>query len=311
MIKENSVAIIIVNWNGYQDTYECLKSLETLDYKNHHVFLVDNGSVDGSGNKIEADYKSGKFNLGISFLYSKDNLGFAGGNNIAIKQAYEEGYEFFWMLNNDTIVEKEALKPLVEHLKENTVTGIVGSKILYYDSDKIWFAGGELNALTGKTKHIGFKEVDTGQYDMKKEVGYITGCSLCFRREVLEEVGYMFEDYFLYYEETDWNIRVKQNGFIVEYIPDSVIYHKVSISSGGENNIAPYVAYYYIRNSLVMVKRTQSRWVVPIAFIFGLYNSLKLTAKIILRKQNDFPTRVKYIVRGIIDGINNKLGKHV
>lgn len=310
---DKDVAIIILNWNAYNDTFECLKSLEHLTYPHFHVFLVDNASQDGSFDKLQQDYKDGKFHIPITFIQTGANLGFAGGNNVAIKQAYNQGYQYFWLLNNDTVVDPNALTPLVETLENDKQVGIVGSKIYYYGTNKIWFAGGKVNTWTGKTRHIGIKEEDVGQYDQLREVDYITGCSLGFRREILETVGYMCEDYFLYYEETDWNIRINNKGWKIVYQPSSVIYHKVSNSSGGERrSMPPYIAYYHVRNPFAMIRKMQKRCSYVrnfVAFLSMLWNVMKKSAKIFLLNEDNKFFRIELILKGFIDAINMRMGK--
>ncbi|OAO76716.1 glycosyltransferase family 2 protein [Anoxybacillus flavithermus] len=309
-VTDKDVAIIILNWNAYDDTFECLKSLEHLTYPYFHVFLVDNDSQDDSFKKLQQNYKEGKFNLDITFIQIGANLGFAGGNNVAIKEAYEQGYQYFWMLNNDTVVDPNALTPLVEALEADRQIGIVGSKIYYYGTNRVWFAGGEVNKWTGKTRHIGYKQMDTGQYNNSKEVDYITGCSLFFSRRLLEDIGYMTEDYFLYYEETEWNIRAKQKGWSIVYVPESVVYHKVSAASGGENNISPHAYYYFIRNCFVMICRTQKSLLKRLfAVLYLLANVMKKQMKVILGREKEKKVKIMYIYRGAIDALRNKMGK--
>src|SRR5690242_9955962 len=117
VMKNKDVAIIILNWNNYEDTYECLKSLENLIYSNFDVYLVDNNSDDNSFTKLINDQDNGKFTVHINFIKSTANIGFAGGNNLGINQAYNEKYKYFWLLNNDTIVDKYSLGELVETLE--------------------------------------------------------------------------------------------------------------------------------------------------------------------------------------------------
>lgn len=306
---ENKVAIIIVNWNSYNDTIECLKSLNDIKEVNFKVFLVDNNSTDKSMDEIISYYDNYSFNYDIEFICNKENLGFAGGNNVGIRKAYNDNCKFFWLLNNDTVVDEKALVNLINTFKNEDI-GIVGSKILYYDSNKIWFAGGLINEYIGRTSHIGIKEDDLGQYDYQKEVDYISGCSLCFTREMLDKVGYMLEDYFLYFEETDWNLRAKKCGFKIIYVPDSIVYHKVSYSSGGMNNIKPYVPYYELRNSIAMIKRTQNNTRFLLTIVYAVFLLLKIHAKIFIRYRNNYRVRSKYAFKGIIDGIKLKMGKH-
>ncbi|KYD31977.1 glycosyltransferase family 2 protein [Parageobacillus toebii] len=310
-VTEKHVAIIILNWNAYNDTFECLKSLEHLTYPYFHVFLVDNASQDGSFDKLQQDYKNGTLNVPITFIQTGANLGFAGGNNVAIKEAYNQGYQYFWMLNNDTVVDPNALTPLVEAIQKESTIGIVGSKIYYYGTNKIWFAGGTVNLYTGKSKHIGFRKSDNSDFNIEKEVDYITGCSLFFHRRVIEVVGYMSEDYFLYNEETEWNIRARKKGFKIVYVPQSIVYHKVSASSGGEKNIAPYIDYYDLRNSYVMILRTQERTFNKlIAFLYLCFTLLKKIIKVCFILRNRIRGRIWYLFRGFLDAILLNMGKH-
>jgi GT2 family glycosyltransferase len=309
-VTDKDVAIIILNWNAYDDTFECLKSLEHLTYPYFHVFLVDNASQDNSFDKLRQDYRDGKFNVPITFIQTGKNLGFAGGNNVAIKEAYKQGYEYFWMLNNDTVVDPNALTPLVETLEKDRQVGIVGSKIYYFGTNKIWFAGGKINLLNGTTKHIGIKEIDIGQFDQIKEVDYITGCSLFFRRGLLETIGYMREDYFIYYEETDWNLRANNYGWKIKINPKSIIYHKVSVSSGGENNPKPYVAFYDIRNKFQMIKRNQINNFKYLKYLFLIIDVLKKILKVFIFNLDKKQERLWYILKGLSYALSNRMGKH-
>ena len=297
-MSKDAVAIILLNWNSYRDTYDCLKSLEDLDHKNIHVFLADNKSKDDSFNTLKKDFRNGVFNLDITFIQTGANLGFAGGNNVAIKEAYKLGYYYFWLLNNDTVVNSNALSELLSTLKSDTSVGIVGSKIYYFGTNSIWFAGGTVNTWTGRTSHIGQREVDSGQFDQMKEIGYITGCSLCFPRPLLEEIGYMKEEYFLYYEETDWNLRARNKGWKIVYNPKSIVYHKVSMSTGGEKNPSPIVAFYDLRNAYWMIKNTQPRKKHIVALCFKYLKAIKKLGRVV--KQNNKLTRIKYIGKALI-----------
>ena len=305
---EKDTAIILLNWNAYEDTFACLKSLENLTYDHFHVFLVDNDSQDDSFSKLKNDYESDSFLIPVTFIQSGGNIGFAGGNNVGIKEAYEKGYEYFWLLNNDTEVDSEALTPLVNYLKENKDVGIVGSKIYYYGTNKIWFAGGTDNLNTGKTVHIGMGEEDQGQYNENIEVGYITGCSLAFKRELIDSIGYMDEDYFLYYEETDWNVHARKQGWRVVYLFKSVVYHKVSQSMKTNNQYpAVFVDYYDIRNSYYFLKRNGNS---TNAWLLIWYRIFKKIVKIFIKNYPDKKKRYLYIKKALLDAFTNSMGKH-
>lgn len=298
----NKVAIIILNWNNYKDTTECLQSVDKLDYKDFCVFLVDNHSQDHSFRKLKEDYEHRQYNMAIMFIQSAENLGFAGGNNLAIKQAYDQGYSYFWLLNNDTVVSPDSLIYLVEEMDTDPNTGMAGSKIYYYGTRTIWFAGGKINTFTGRAKHPGIGESDCGQYDVRREVDYITGCSLLVRREVIDSVGLMKKKYFLYFEEAEWNLRARNGGWKMIYRPESVIFHKVSISTGGEKKQAPFVAFYEIRNAYWMIKETQQNKIkICTSFLYKYYQALRKIMDIYRFNQDKKIIRIKYIIKGLLN----------
>lgn len=302
------VAIILLNWNGYNDSYECIKSLEYLDYNNFHVFLVDNASTDGSYEKLVQDNRLGKFNVEVTCIQSGGNLGSAGGNNVGINAAYELGYDYFWMLNNDTYVDNIALSALINVIDADQKIGIVGSKIYFADSKRLWFAGGEVNPYMGTSKHFGINEEDHGQYDDINEVDFIVGCSMLFRRELVEEIGLLEEDYFIYYEDTDWNVRAKRNGWKIIYVPQSIIYHKES-SSTKADDLSPYYGYYLIRNGYLMASRMARnyKWMAMISLLIRI---VKFHILYVLKSKNK-RTRSNLIMKGAIHGIKQRTGPYV
>lgn len=249
MINEQpSVYIILVNYNGINDTIECIESLKKINYSNYKIIIIDNGSSDNSVNILRE-----KYNSEIKIIDLKKNYGFAGGNNIGINMALNENIDYVLLLNNDTVVEKNFLKELVILAENNKQIGVVGGKIYYFDDKKkIWYAGAKINTLTGKTKHIGVDEYDKGQYDKISETDYVTGCMMLVSTNVIKRVGNMDESYFLYYEETDWSVRIKNAGYKLIYQPNSIIYHKVSRSTKKINHV---MGYYYDRNSYYFVMK--------------------------------------------------------
>ncbi len=243
-----SVYVIILNWNGWQDTIECVESCRRLTYPNLHILLVDNGSIDGSEAILRERLPD------IELIQTGANLGFAGGNNAGIRHALDQGAGYVWLLNNDTVVEPHALSELVRVAESDNRIGMVGSKIFYYGtSNVLWYAGAVLEPdnLHGM-HHLGLKEEDRGQFDKVSETGFVTGCSLLATKGMIEETGLMDERFFLYFEDSDWNMRAKKRGWKLAYCPASVVYHKVSLSVGGA--ASPLMVYYYARNFLYFVK---------------------------------------------------------
>ena len=239
--------IIILNWNGWQDTTECVESCLKLTYSNSRILIVDNGSMDGSERELRQRFPE------LEILQTGSNLGYAGGNNVGIRHALARGAEYIWLLNNDTSVEPEALTSLVEAAETSSDVGIVGSLILHYQQPQtICFAGGYINWRDGSTRHLGIGEPDAGQYVLRRSVDYVSGCSMLLTRACIEKIGLLQKEYFLYYEETDWCARALRAGFKVFCQPASRVYHKESPSTGV---IPPVVLYYLIRNRLFFLAR--------------------------------------------------------
>ena len=257
------MCILILNWNGWQDTVACVESCRQLTYPDFRVLVVDNGSHDGSEAVLRECLPE------VEVIQTGANLGFAGGNNAGIRHAMAQGAAYVWLLNNDTIVDPEALSALVRAAEGDRAAGMVGSKIVYHEDPRLlWFAGAPLDpACPHKLKHRGYNEVDHGQYDDIAPSGYVTGCSLLARSAMIEEVGLLDESLFLYYEDVDWSIRAAVKRWGLVYCPQSVVRHKVSVSSGGAGS--PLAMYYCARNLLYFVRRNFPGRFYP-ALLFGL-----------------------------------------
>lgn len=246
---EPKVCIILVNYNSHKDTTECVKSLLEIDYSNYNVILVDNASTEEDP-VFEDTFLREKTIL----LKSDVNNGFSGGNNIAIKYAQAElEPDYFLLLNNDTIVDKHFLKEMVNCSKEYSDHAVIGGKIYYYhENNMLWYAGGSYNTDSGFAAHYGYKQIDDGSYSKNLYVSFITGCLMLIPREIIERVGLLNEEYFLYSEDTDYCCRVKNAGYDLVYCAKSIIYHKVSASTG-ENS--PTQQYYMLRNDLYLISK--------------------------------------------------------
>ncbi len=244
---EHLIGIVILNWNGTADTLECLESVTKLVDANYRIYIIDNGSVKSCKQEVLSAYPS------VNVIELPINRGFAGGVNVGIKAALRDGADYIWMLNNDTVVEKDTLKNLLHVAEMHLNFGIIGSKILsYYNIAIIEHAGGKVFPWKGRTAHIGTGERDIGQYNSIRIVDYVTGCSLLVNRSVIDQVGLLPEIYFLYFEETEWCIRASRRGWNIVYAPSSKVYHKGSKSIGVRS---PVMTYYFARNSLLFIKR--------------------------------------------------------
>lgn len=293
MITNLKVSIIIVNWNGYIDTLECLKSLENIEYPNYEVVIVDNGSTDNSVLEIKKHYPK------HLLIETNENLGFAGGNNVGIRYALDHGTDQILLLNNDTVVDKYFLKKLVDHSISNQNIGIVGPLIYYFkEKKKLWWQGGNFDFWFNFCDYS-FDKVPEKPY----QSSFISGCALLIKKDVIEKIGLLNEDYFLYYEDADWCFRAKKEGYNCTIIPSSIIWHKVSSSSG--SSLKPQNQYYFIRNKMLFAFRNFS------IFKFVLFivpYSLKFLGKTIFLFFTD-KDRVRYQFKGFRDYWRSKFGK--
>jgi len=250
--KSPLVFIIVLNWNGKDDTLECLGSLQQLDYPNFEIVVVDNGSTDGSEEVIRSSFPS------AHFIQTGRNLGYAGGNNVGIRFGLSHGADYVWLLNNDTTVDPQALTALVETAKADPRIAFVGSKIYFYDKpDVIWCAGGTIDlAEGGRTDHPGMGQEDKGQFESISDVGYVTGCSLLAGRTAIEAIGLLPEEYFLYFEETDWNLAAQKKGYRTVMAPDSHVWHKYADTGDYKERFI----YYSFRNRVHIVRKYASQY---------------------------------------------------
>ncbi|MDR1170858.1 MAG: glycosyltransferase family 2 protein [Bacteroidales bacterium] len=254
------VSVITVNYNQSAVTCEMLESLYRSGYPNLEVFVVDNASPSDRPGIIKERFPQ------VNFIQSDQNLGFAGGNNIAIKQAKGE---YIYLLNNDTTVPDGHIQVLVSLMTHNADYNVVCPKIkLFDDPDILMFAGfTELSPVTFRNKSYGYGEVDKGQHDKSRESAYAHGAAVILRRSVIEKAGLMNENYFLYYEEIDWSTRIKKAGYKIWYTPDTYVLHKESVSTGRNS---PLQSYYMNRNRVLYIMCNTSGLKKAIGFIYQM-----------------------------------------
>lgn len=266
------VAIIILNWNGWQDTIECLASLARLDYSNYRIILVDNGSTDDSVLRLR-QWIGAKSQFEI--IEAGQNLGFVGGNNLGLERGLLNGAEYCLMLNNDTTVEPDFLGKLIEARLRHKPAAIASPKIMFYgDRTKLWFAGGNYYPLIKKPFHAYYAQIDGGQLSEIKETSWVSGCCMLIKREVFEKIGFLDKDYFNNYEDVDFCARAGAAGYQIAVVPSSKIYHKFAASMGGK--FSPFYTYFRTRNNLLFLKKR--KWYLALALnfvIFPIYSTIE------------------------------------
>lgn len=233
---EPLVVIVVLNWNGREDCRECLESLRSLTYPNFRTLLVDNASTDDSVPFVREHFGE------VEVIENAQNLGFTEGNNVGMRRALEMDAGWVLLLNNDTTVEPDFVTKLVAAAQTDATIGVIGPRVnLYNPCDRIWFAGGHVTMLLGWTWHIGNHRTDGGQYTGCIDQDFQTGAAMMLSREVLTRVGLLDNGFFIYFEDTDLSLRAKAAGYRCVCCRDALIYHKVSMSTGG--GLTPGKAY--------------------------------------------------------------------
>jgi hypothetical protein len=258
------VCVVIVNWNGKQDTIECLASLRKISYRNFEIIVVDNGSVDGSAQAIRDKFSS------ILVLENGKNLGLAEGNNIGIRTALRRGAEWVLLLNNDVLVKKDFLAQLVKSAQAHEKIALAGPKIMYYPEKKrIWSAGLQERFFAEPCSR-GLGELDKRQFEKEEFVDSIHGVML-LNAKALQEIGLLYSDFFIMVEESEWGIRAKRRGWNVLFVPSSVVWHKVSRSVDKLEKPRAMSVYYTVRNWMVALKRDYGLLAFASVFLLNLF----------------------------------------
>ena len=301
---DQKVSIIIINYNGADDTLECLDSLSKIDYPDYEIILVDNASSDASFtlNEVHKNFPA------VKILAFPRNFGFAGGNNAGIKDALDGGARYALLLNNDTTVASDFLSQMVKAAKSDRNIGIVGAKIYYFaEKNRIWYNGSIFSWINGG-RHIQDDAIDENPGDKEiRNTEYVTGCALLIKKEVVEKIGLLCEDFFMYYEDIEWSLRARGAGYKTVVAPAAHIWHKVSRSASKMG--APVIHYYNIRNTLILTKAHAPAPIKALVYLWSAYHCVKQIAKLIMFRDRDSKHIARAIMRGISDFYRGKYGK--
>ena len=244
------LSIVVLAWNQCDVTLACLDSLSVLNYPANRpeIILVDNGSTDDTTRAVQASCPS------VSVLTNKENLGYAGGNNVGLRHALVQDADYVCILNNDVRVSPDFLAPLLAACQSRPDVGIATPLVAEaVDSQKIWALGSAVNWKTAEVTRLHAGEpVSVWQFGAPLEVDVASGTAMLVSRQVLEQVGLLDEAFYLYYEETDWCLRARRAGYRILAVPSSVVWHKVSATLG---QTSPVIDYYMVRNHLLFIAR--------------------------------------------------------
>jgi GT2 family glycosyltransferase len=250
------VSILILNWNGLEGTTECLKSLKKITYPNYEIIVVDNGSNGDDADVLEANFKDY-----IKLIRNDKNYGCSEGRNIAIRLLQNSSKpDYYLFMNNDMTVDPEFLTELVKVSERQPDIGIVGPKIYYFDfPDVIMSAGAKIDLNKGLTPNIGYRQQDKGQFDLEREVDFVSGCCMLIKNSVINKIGLVDNIYFCYFEDTDFCIRANRAGFKIIYCPLSKAWDKNRLVKkwwgGTEEKVSCNNYYFMARNSFIFVRK--------------------------------------------------------
>jgi len=295
-MKKTAICTINYGTKGY--TLNLLKSLKDLQ-GDFEIFLLENGSK--SNLIFKSDLPKTKYK--IHFYTSKTNLGFAGGNNLLIKEALKiGGFSYFWLLNNDAVVCRDSLTNLLSTFSKYPKTGVVGSLVIQ-DQSKVWWAGTNINLKHGKIykKFYGLNVLNVPKTISKTDE--VNGAAMCFSKEVFDKVGYLDTRFFHTGEDTDYSLRAKQAGFDLYFNPTSKVYHGVSKSSGGAYS---YKHMYYVERGRILLMKKYNDFGLP-SYLYLLPLWVKRMLGPLLKELNIKASFYTFV--GIIDGIRNVKGK--
>ena len=288
MNDNKKVVVILVNYNNSEDTIETIASIKKSTVP-VDIVVVDNASIKSDFIELERHVAND-----MLLLRSESNVGFAGGNNLAIREALENNsYDYFLLLNNDTVIAEDMIEKLLEYSGSET---IVVPKMLYYASpDIIWYGGGKINRLTGRAEHVdmGVKEKNS-KLKIPCQTLFATGCCMLIPKNVFKRIGLLDETYFMYCEDTEFCLRANKFGIKILYQPYAKLWHKVSRSTGGGDS--DFSLYYMTRNRLRYISDYKNQFYI----IAKIVTKFTRYIRIIQYSFSD-PTRSRAILKGLQD----------
>lgn len=300
-----NISVILLNWNSFAHTRACLNSLLKCASSPFKVrfLVVDNGSTDGSLEKLR-----GEFCGAVEFLANVRNLGYAGGNNLGIRKALNDGTDLVLLLNNDTTVDENFLFAMHDAVMRHPNHQLFGAKIFYHRRPHtLWYAGGGYTDWLAKVWQNGMNEADGPPYQSADEISFITGCCLMIRREAFERIGYLDNDLYLYSEDLDFCMRAKRAGLRLLFVPDARLWHHLGAFRDGE--LSPLYLYYQTRNRYVVFGRERGMmyrlWLAVLQI--ALYSGMR-TLYFLVSRNRLWAQQIRALWHGCLDGFLHRLG---
>lgn len=299
------VVAVVLNWNGVDETIECVKSLHDSTYNNLEIVIVDNASTDNSVETINNIFPQ------IKLIVNSTNSGYAGGNNLGIKWALNNKAEYVFILNNDVVVESTMIEKLIKGLQKNPNAGLITGKVYYKeDSNRIFSGAGRF--IRWRCTGVNRGSIFGRRYLHDREcfVNYISGVLFLAKLEVFENLGLLDEKFFMYFEDLEFSMRVQKN-YLMAYTPDAIAYHK---SGGGTrwSNYSETYLYYQTRNRFI-VFNNENLFYRFYVVIFTMFVTIAKSTAILLsnfRLKKVDKNKLRFLWKGFKDGILYNLSKH-
>jgi GT2 family glycosyltransferase len=290
------LGIIILNWNNWQDTLDCVEALGDCSYTNKEIWIVDNASEDESTTKLgEID--------DIHLMCLDKNYGFAVGNNVGIRAALDQACDFVLLLNNDTDLPRDFIQPLLEPFRKDPQASVCSPKILYSQpAGTIWYAGGKFRNPRIIGEMVGMGSPDQDQYNQLCQTDFAVGTCMLIKRELFERIGLLDERFFFYHEDVDFCYRAKQAGYTIWYQPKSTIIHRVSSSTKKQPSMRVFL---YQRARVVFLCKHIRGIKTPIVLILEIIRLFRVIINGMMHLQMDLP--MSYL-KGLAAGLKDSRG---
>lgn len=268
-----------------------------IDYANYSLIVIDNGSSENDADRLKERFQN------VKVIKLKQNLGFAIANNLGIRLSLRDGADYVLLLNNDTLVDHQFLKKMIQVAENHNNIGILGPKIYFYDNkNKLHYAGGKLRMYLNHSSE-GQCEIDIGQYERLKETDWVSGACMLIRKDVFEKVGLLPKEYFLSWEDIDLCLAAKREGYSCVFVPRSHIWHKVS-SSFKRENLAYEQVFFGFRNRIIIRYKylTKSKFILFIGIQILAVIPVYMIYYVFVYKDL---RRIRYLWRGVMSGIKD------
>ena len=292
IVQNMHIVVILVNYNGMKDTIECIESIEKSTVKSQ-IVVVDNASKENEAEKISQQFPK------VKTIRSETNGGFSAGNNIGIQWALEQGYEYIALLNNDTVIAPNMLELLCQNTSDTSVST---PKMLYFSKPNIiWYGGGYFNKKTGNVGHEYLNKKDPEDMAVR-ECDYATGCCIMIPSSVFKKTGLLDERFFMYCEDSEFCLRLKENGIGINYVPAAKLWHKIGQSTGGAESA---LSMYYITRNRILYLKDYKQEFEPTALAYTIVTRIIRMIQMIVKGKPEW----KAFWKGISDGIKGVTGK--